>query len=116
MRNAIRTGTAGQAGSSIAGLIRLTIAAVVCGVRWNGRTEIYGLEPLLLGGCGMGRKRDIRQIEAIAKEFDMDDEERREFGDYVEDCKRRGELGSGQNGDFTYGELRAKVPEFRREE
>jgi hypothetical protein len=29
----------------------------------------------------MGRKRDIRQVEAIAAEFDMDDEERREFGD-----------------------------------
>ena len=31
----------------------------------------------------MGRKRDIRQIEAIASEFDMDPEERREFGDYI---------------------------------
>lgn len=63
----------------------------------------------------MGRKRDIRQIEAIAKEFAMDPQERREFGDYVEDCKRRGERGSGSDGDFTYGELRAKVPEFREE-
>lgn len=63
----------------------------------------------------MGRKRDIRQIEAIAREFGMDPEERREFGDYVEDCKRSGEGGSGPNGDFTYGELRDKVPEFRGE-
>jgi len=63
----------------------------------------------------MGKKRDIRQIDAIAKEFDMDSDERREFGDYVEDCKRRGEKGSGKDGDFTYGELRDKVSEFRGE-
>ena len=35
----------------------------------------------------MGKKRDIRQIEAIAKEFGMDSDERREFGDHIEDCK-----------------------------
>ena len=63
----------------------------------------------------MGRKRDIRQIEAIAREFDMDPAERREFGDYIEECKRMGEFGSGKDGDFTYPELRAKVPEFRGE-
>jgi hypothetical protein len=63
----------------------------------------------------MGKKRDIRQIEAIAKEFDMDSEERREFGDYIEDCKRGGEKGSATDGDFTYAELREKVPEFRGE-
>ncbi|MFI5455280.1 MAG: hypothetical protein ACHRXM_07485 [Isosphaerales bacterium] len=63
----------------------------------------------------MGKKRDIRQIEAIAREFVMDSEERREFGDYVEDCKRRGDKGSGKDGDFTYGELRDKVSEFRGE-
>jgi len=61
----------------------------------------------------MGRKRDIRQIEAIANEFKMGPAERREFGDYIEECKRNGERGSGPNGDFTYGERRQKVPEFR---
>ncbi len=64
----------------------------------------------------MGKKRDIRQIEAIAREFDMDPEERREFGDYIEECKRQGERGSGSNGDFTYAELRGKVREFRGEQ
>ena len=63
----------------------------------------------------MGRKRDIRQIDAIAKEFDMDPEERREFGDYIEECKREGVCGTGNDGDFTYAELREKVPEFRGE-
>lgn len=61
----------------------------------------------------MAKKHDIQQIEAIAKEFGMPDEERREFGDYVEDCKRSGERGSGQDGDFTYDELREKAREFR---
>ncbi len=63
----------------------------------------------------MGQKRDIRQIEAIAKEFDMEPDERREFGDYIEECKANGDEGTGKDGDFTYGELRDKVSEFRGE-
>lgn len=63
----------------------------------------------------MGRKRDLRQIEAIAAEFAMDPDERREYGDYVEECKRGGEYGSGENGDFSYQELRDKAAEFRGE-
>ena len=63
----------------------------------------------------MARKRDIQQIEAIAQEFGMDPDDRREFGDYVEECKRNGQLGSGPNGDFTYNELRDRAREFRGE-
>jgi hypothetical protein len=63
----------------------------------------------------MGKKRDIRQIEAIARQFQMDDEERREFGDYVEECKRRGERGSADNGDFSYQELIEMAKNFRGE-
>ena len=63
----------------------------------------------------MARKRDIRQIEAIAVEFGMDPDERREFGDYIEGCKRNGERGSGPDGDFSYAELRERVAEFRGE-
>jgi hypothetical protein len=37
------------------------------------------------------------------------------WNQYIEDCKRRGESGSGKNGDFTYGELRDKGSEFRGE-
>ena len=69
----------------------------------------------MLDGPSMGKKRDIRRIDAIAREFDMDIEERREFGDYVEQCKRAGDYGSGRAGDFTYAELRVKVLEFRGE-
>jgi len=63
----------------------------------------------------MGKTRDFRQIEAIANEFGIDPQERREFGDYIEDCKRRGETGLGMNGDFTFSELRDKAAEFRQE-
>jgi len=45
----------------------------------------------------------------------MQPDERREFGDYIEECKQKGERGSGKDGDFTYGELRDKVREFRGE-
>jgi hypothetical protein len=61
----------------------------------------------------MGKKRDIRKIEAIAKEFNMEEEERRDFGDYIEECKKKGDRGSGKKGDFTYAELREKVGEFQ---
>jgi hypothetical protein len=60
-------------------------------------------------------KRDLRQIQAIAREFGMGHVERREFGDYLEDCKRRGERGTGNNGDFTYEEMRQKASELREE-
>ncbi len=60
----------------------------------------------------MGKKRDIRQIEAIAREFDMDADERREFGDFIEECKRNGAKGTGKDGDFTYQELRKRWPGF----
>jgi hypothetical protein len=63
----------------------------------------------------MGKKFDVRRIEAIAKEFGMEEEERRDFGDYIEECKGKGDRGSGKNGDFTYAELREKVSEFQGE-
>jgi hypothetical protein len=63
----------------------------------------------------VGHKLDIRRLEAVAKEFKMDYETRREFGDFVEDCKRKGDTGSGPRGDFTYQELREKAREFLEE-
>jgi hypothetical protein len=38
------------------------------------------------------------------------------FGDFIEDCKSRGEEGSGKGGDFTFDELRDKAREFLGEE
>lgn len=42
-------------------------------------------------------------------------DERREFGEHAEQCKREGVAGSGPNGDYTYAELRTHAREFRGE-
>ena len=61
----------------------------------------------------VGKKDDIRQIDAIATQFGMDPETRREFGDYLEECKRSGDGGSkNDRGDFTWSELEQKAREF----
>ena len=61
----------------------------------------------------MGKKQDIREIEEIARQFGMDEEERRDFGDYVEECKHSGDRGSkNERGDFTWAELEQKAREF----
>lgn len=57
------------------------------------------------------RKRDIREIRAIAAEFGIDP---REFGDYIEECKSGGDRGTkNDRGDFTLSELRAKAAEYK---
>lgn len=61
----------------------------------------------------MGKKRDIRQIEAIARLFHLDDDQRRDFGDFIEDEKAQGNRGTlNPQGDFTFEELKQKVKEF----
>ncbi len=61
----------------------------------------------------MGRKGDIREVEQIAREFGMSEEDRFEFGDYLEECKRNGEVGTkNDRGDFTWDELKQKAREF----
>lgn len=61
----------------------------------------------------MGNKKDIQQVEAVAKEFSMTEEERREFGDFLEDEKATGNGGTkNERGDFIYQELRQKAREF----
>lgn len=61
----------------------------------------------------MVKKKDIQQVEAVAREFNMTEEERREFGDFLEDEKA---VGNGdtknERGDFSYQELRQKAREF----
>jgi hypothetical protein len=58
-------------------------------------------------------KKDIQQIDAVAREFDMTDEERRDFGDFIEEEKEVGNGGTkNERGDFTYQELRQKAREF----
>lgn len=61
----------------------------------------------------MGRKRDIRDVDAIAREFEMDPVQRRQFGDYLEECKRWGDLGTrNDRGDFTWDEMMEKARDF----
>ncbi|MDY6781441.1 MAG: hypothetical protein SW833_02620 [Cyanobacteriota bacterium] len=58
-------------------------------------------------------KEDIKQINAVAKEFRMTREERRDFGEFLETEKSNGCGGSrNKRGDFTYQELREKACEF----
>ncbi|KUG03154.1 hypothetical protein ASZ90_019494 [hydrocarbon metagenome] len=56
------------------------------------------------------KKADIRQIEAVAKKFDMKPEVRREFGDYIEAIKN--EEGRQGNVNYTFQELIEKAKEF----
>ena len=61
----------------------------------------------------MGKKQDIRDVEAVATRFGMDAETRREFGDYLEECKRAGDVGArNERGDYTWDELEQKAKEF----
>jgi hypothetical protein len=54
----------------------------------------------------VGRKRDLRDVERVAKRFGMDPDTRREFGDFLEQSKRSGDRGSRNNrGDYTWPEL-----------
>ncbi|MBR8838854.1 MAG: hypothetical protein DSM106950_33835 [Stigonema ocellatum SAG 48.90 = DSM 106950] len=61
----------------------------------------------------MVKKKDIQQVEAVAREFNMTEEERREFGDFLEEEKAVGNGGTkNERGDFSYQELRQKAREF----
>lgn len=59
----------------------------------------------------MGRKSDLKRVDAVAKEFGLD---RNEFGAYLEDCKVHGDRGTeNDRGDFTWDEMRDKAREFK---
>lgn len=60
----------------------------------------------------MAPKRDIKQIDDIAKKFRMNTEERQDFGDFLEAEKDAGCGGSKDRGDFTWEELIEKAREF----
>lgn len=61
----------------------------------------------------MGRQQDLRDVDAVARQFNMSDEARFEFGDFLESCKVSGDRGTkNDRGDFTWDELRRKAREF----
>ena len=59
-------------------------------------------------------KDDIKRVRKIATKHGMSPEERREFGDYIEDQKRSGNVGSGPRGDFTWDELDRLADDFMK--
>lgn len=61
----------------------------------------------------MGRKRDLKQVDAVCREFGMDAETELEYRDYLHECKESGDRGTANDrGDFTMDELRQKAREF----
>lgn len=67
------------------------------------------------GGGKKGRKGDLEQVDAVAKEFKMTEEQRQDFGEFLESEKAAGNGGTANSrGDFTYKELRQKAADFMR--
>ncbi len=65
------------------------------------------------GGGPKGPKGDRKQVNDVAREFKMDGEQRKEFGNYIERLKKEGHGGSlNERGDFTYEELREIAKEL----
>lgn len=60
----------------------------------------------------MGRKAELRQVDAVAHEYGLD---RHVFGDYIHEVKEEGEHGSGVRGDFTPAELRVLAEQLKSE-
>ncbi len=61
----------------------------------------------------MARKSDIKEVERMARKHGMTEAQRRDFGDFLEDCKSQGEGGTkNDRGDFTWDELDQKALEF----
>jgi hypothetical protein len=61
----------------------------------------------------LGKKKDIQQVEAVSREFNMTEEERRDFGDFLEAEKLAGNGGTkNERGDFTYQDLKQKARIF----
>jgi len=64
----------------------------------------------------MGKKSDLKQIDAIAREFQMSALTRKLFGKFLEKEKANGYAGTlNTKGDFTWEELYQKAEEFLQE-
>jgi hypothetical protein len=61
----------------------------------------------------MGRKRDLKEVDRAARQAGIPPELRRDFGRFLERCKRDGDTGTkNDRGDFTYDELLDKARDF----
>lgn len=62
----------------------------------------------------MGRKKDLRRVDAICKEFGLVGDEAFDFRDYLHECKDSGDKGTANvKHDFTMDELREKARAFK---
>lgn len=93
---------AGAAGVLIGSIANHYWESAIQALLW----EHFGNDPVL------GPKPDIKQINDIARLFRMGEEERDEFGDFLEEEKRCGRGGTkNDRGDFKWSELK-KAREF----
>jgi hypothetical protein len=61
----------------------------------------------------VGRKTGLRQVDVVAREFNMTPEVELEFRQFIHDCKESGYRGTANDrGDFTLEELRSLAREF----
>jgi len=64
----------------------------------------------------MGRKKDLAQVDEIAKKYGMSVQQRKTFGKFIESEKRDGHGGTlNYRKDFTWEELEHKAKEFLEE-
>jgi hypothetical protein len=61
-------------------------------------------------------KKDIREINKVARMFGMDHDARQELRRRLEKDKKSGEPGSRRRGDFTWAELAEKARELLAEQ
>jgi hypothetical protein len=60
----------------------------------------------------MGRKADLKRVDRAAGEANIPPERRRDFGRYVEKCKRSGAYDLPEDGDATPEQLREMAKDF----
>jgi hypothetical protein len=64
----------------------------------------------------MGKKPDLQEVDRAARECGIPPARRRDFGRYLERCKRQGHGGTKNGrGDFVYEELLKEAHEFLSE-
>lgn len=60
----------------------------------------------------MGRKRDLKQVDAVCRRHGMTREEEFAFREYIHELKDSGAGGTGPDGDFTEAELNEAARDF----
>jgi hypothetical protein len=61
----------------------------------------------------MGRKADLKQVDAVCRRHGMSRDEAFAFRDYLHELKDSGAGGTGPNGDFTEAEPNEAAKDFK---